>query len=308
MLNLILLTIIMSNDILCDDNLLRSIFMKRHRKKSKNGRKIFIILIIIFLCIAFIKVKEQKDVNSDSNSSQSNSYNQYSSSESSSSEPLTASEMVAEFAEENGIPIEAWPPELIERLDKNPETKDFVLNYPLKKDSEPTINLDEYKNCDSVPLLLQWDERWGYNEYAGDLMGLSGCGPTALSMVCIYLLNDVKYSPKYIADFAEANGYSSPGNGSLWSLIYEGGEQLGLNVTEIPLNEDRIINNLKAGNPIICIMGPGDFTDEGHFIVMTGYDDGFVYINDPNSRANSQKEWELSSIIGQIKNLWVCST
>ena len=64
---------------------------------------------------------------------------------------------------------------------------------------------------------------------------------------------------------------------------------------------------MKAGNPIICIMGPGDFTDEGHFIVMTGYDDGFVYINDPNSRANSQKAWELSSIIGQIKNLWVCS-
>lgn len=70
--------------------------MKRHRKKSKNGRKIFIILIIIFLCIAFIKVKEQKGVNSDfnSNSSQYSSYNQYNSSESSSSEPLTASEMV----------------------------------------------------------------------------------------------------------------------------------------------------------------------------------------------------------------------
>lgn len=282
--------------------------MKRYRKKRRYWRKIFIILIIIFLSIAFIKAIEQKDINSNSdyNSSQYNSYNQNSSSKSSSSEPLTANEIVSEFAEENGIPIEAWPPELIELLDKNPETKDFVLNYPLKKDYEPTINLNQYKNSDSVPLLLQWDERWGYSEYSGDLMGLSGCGPTALSMVCIYLLNDLKYSPKYIADFAETNGYSSPGNGSLWSLISEGGEQLGLNVTEIPLNEERIINNLKVGNPIICIMGPGDFTDEGHFIVMTDYDDGFVSINDPNSRANSQKTWELSAIIGQIKNLWVC--
>lgn len=297
----------MSNDILCDDNLLGSIFMKRKRKKRRYWRKIFVILVIIFLTIAFIKAKEQNNINSDYDSSQHNSYNQYSSSESFSSEPLTASEMVAEFAEENGIPIQAWPPELIELLDKNPETKDFVLNYPLKKDSEPTINLEQYKNSESMPLLLQWDERWGYNEYSGDLMGLSGCGPTALSMVCIYLLNDVKYSPKYIADFAEANGYISPGNGSLWSLISEGGEQLGLNVTEIPLNEERIINNLKAGNPIICIMGPGDFTDEGHFIVMTDYYDGFVSINDPNSIANSKKAWELSAIIGQIKNLWVCS-
>ena len=57
-------------------------------------------------------------------------------------------------------------------------------------------------------------------KYAGELMGLSGCGPTCLSMVCVYLLNDDTYTPEYVAEFAERNGYSVPG--SSWRLISEG--------------------------------------------------------------------------------------
>lgn len=201
---------------------------------------------------------------------------------------------------------DVWPDELIELLEKNPETKDFVLNYPLKKDKDFEIDLSEYKNSEKVPLFMQWDERWGYNQYAGELMGLSGCGPTCLSMVSIYLLNDVRYTPEYIAEFAENNGYSVSGNGSAWSLISEGGKELGLDVIEIPLDEDRIINNLEIGNPIICIMGPGDFTTTGHFIVMTEYVDGKIKVNDPNSKLRSEKLWNLSDIKYQIRNLWVC--
>ena len=181
-----------------------------------------------------------------------------------------------------------------------------MLNYPLKKDLTPEIDLSEYADSENVPLLFQWDERWGYNQYAGEMMGFSGCGPTCLSMVCIYLLNDTEYTPKYIADFAETNGYSVSGNGSAWTLISSGGKELGLDVTEIPLDENRIIRNLEVGNPIICVMGPGDFTSTGHYIVLTGYADGMVTVNDPNSNARSEQLWELTSIMGQIRNLWVC--
>ena len=198
------------------------------------------------------------------------------------------------------------PNELVELLEKNPEARDFVLNYPQKKDLMPEIDLSEYKNCESVPLLLQWDERWGYRQYAGELMGLSGCGPTCLSMVCVYLLNEPAYTPKYVAEFAESNGYSVDGNGSAWTLISGGGKQLGLDVTEIPLDENRIIRNLEAGNPIICVMGPGDFTSTGHYIVLTGYTDGKVTVNDPNSYLRSERLWELTSVMEQIRNLWVC--
>lgn len=71
-------------------------------------------------------------------------------------------------------------------------------------------------------------------------------------------------------------------------------------------DEDRIIRNLEVGNPIICIMGPGDFTTSGHYIVMTGYVDGKIKVNDPNSPTKSEKLWDYDEIKDQIRNLWVC--
>ncbi len=218
----------------------------------------------------------------------------------------SAKQAVKAFAQEQGLSVTEWPDSLIAMLDANPETRDFVLHYPLKKDAEPMIDLQDCVGTDEVPLLMQWDERWGYKPYAGECFGLSGCGPTCLSMVCLYVLEDERYDPLYIARFAEDNGYASDGQGSQWTLISEGGEMLGLDVTEIPLDEARIRDNLAVGNPIICILGEGDFTTSGHFIVLTAYDDGVVRVNDPNSRARSEKEWALESIRSQIRNIWVC--
>ena len=81
---------------------------------------------------------------------------------------------------------------------------------------------------------------------------------------------------------------------------------MGLDVVEIPLDENRVIDNLKVGNPIICVMGPGDFTTTGHFIVMTEYKEGKIKINDPNSKLRSEKLWYFDDIKCQIRNLWVC--
>lgn len=218
----------------------------------------------------------------------------------------TKNERIRDFAAENDLSVDAWPAELVELMEKNPETEDFVLNYPLKKNLHPEIDLSEYLNADTVPLLLQWDERWGYHKFAGEVMGLSGCGPTCLSMVCLYLLDDPDLTPLYIAEFAAEKGYSDWGSGSTWTLISEGGEKLGLDVEELPLHENSITRELEAGNPVICVMGAGDFTTTGHFIVLTGYADGMVTVNDPNSVLRSEKAWELRAIMEQMRNLWVC--
>ena len=220
----------------------------------------------------------------------------------------TRNTRIRAFAAEKELPLDAWPAELIELMEKNPETEEFVLYYPLKKDLRPEIDLSGSVQTSAVPLLLQWDERWGYDRFAGELMGLSGCGPTCLSMVCLYLLDDPALTPRYMAEFAEKEGYSDRGNGSTWTLISEGGEKLGLEVEELPLHESSITRELEAGNPVICVMGAGDFTTTGHFIVLTGYADGMVTVNDPNSVERSEKAWELSAIMGQMRNLWVCRT
>lgn len=40
-----------------------------------------------------------------------------------------------------------------------------------------------------IPALIQWDERWGYAPYGSEtIIAVSGCGPTALSMVISGLL------------------------------------------------------------------------------------------------------------------------
>lgn len=281
--------------------------MTRQRKTRQVGNGMVILVVLFAICICglliWIMIQEnhysstQPNINlltpTDSNTTSNGHLSGH-------------NNVIADFAKEHDLELDAWPDSLIELLEKNPDAEDFVLNYPIKKNLSYDIDLREYINKSNVPLLLQWDERWGYTKYGDSIMGLSGCGPTCLSMVCIYLLNDPQYTPRYIAEFAEQYGYCVPGNGSAWKLISEGGKELGLDVIEIPLDENRIIRNLEVGNPIICIMGPGDFTTSGHYIVMTGYVDGKIKVNDPNSPTKSEKLWDYDEIKDQIRNLWVC--
>lgn len=208
------------------------------------------------------------------------------------------------FMLENNLSPADYPSELISLLNRNPDTAEFVYHYPLEKDLEFEQDLSEY-TTDTVPLFLQWDRRWGYREYGNGIAGLTACGPVCLSMVAYYLSEDTRYTPGYMMTFAEENGYCVPGDGTSWTLFSEGAVSLGFDVTEIPLDMDRIFEYLEVGNPIVCAMGPGDFTSEGHFVVMVAVEDGFLRIHDPNSIANSSTLWDYGKLQSQIENLWV---
>ena len=78
-----------------------------------------------------------------------------------------------------------------------------------------------------------------------------------------------------------------------------------LDVTQIPLDKDRVYRNLDVGNPIIVVVGPGDFTTDGHFLVLTGHSGDKITLNDPNSPTNSAKSWDYDTLDGQIQALWV---
>lgn len=212
--------------------------------------------------------------------------------------------VIAAFAEDHGLHLWDYPEDLVALYERNPEAREFVLNYPLEAGREHTVDLSDYDLSQGVPLFMQWDQRWGYIRYSGGVAGLTGCGPVCLSMAAYYLTGDAAFSPDNVIAFAQKNGYFSYGNGSKWTLISEGGEELGFDVTELPLVEQRITDCLESGIPVICVMGPGDFTTSGHFIVMVGTEDGLIRVNDPNSRANSEKLWAYSDICDQIRNLW----
>lgn len=178
-----------------------------------------------------------------------------------------------------------------------------MLEYPLKKDDQVDIDLSGV-DLNTVPLLMQWDQRWGYSGYGNGMIGLNGCGPVCLSMVALYITNDREMNPRWMADFSSSNGYYVKDNGTAWALMSEGAKKLGMTATELPLEESIVKRELTNGHPIICIMGEGDFTKEGHYIVMTGYQNGKITVNDPNSYKNSEKLWNFSDIKDQIRNLW----
>ena len=189
--------------------------------------------------------------------------------------------------------------------EKHPETKEFVQNYPKYKDDKGKINIKKDVNKGEIPLFLQWDQRWGYRKYGGDFIAVTGCGPTCLSMVQCGLSGKTKWNPYRVAKMAEDNGFYVEGSGSSWDLMNYGAGIIGLVYNKVSFERESILNWLSSGNPIICSMGPGDFTTTGHFIVLSGTDgNGNVIVNDPNSIANSSKTWDIDKIMSQMRNLW----
>ena len=198
-----------------------------------------------------------------------------------------------------------YPDSLLQLLERNPETLQFVYDYPQEKEKDHKIDLSDQVSRGTIPLFLQWDKRWGYRTYGSDMMAITGCGPTCLSMVLCALTGDADWSPWEVAQYSEENGYYVEGTGTAWALMSQGAAALGLTAEELTLSDSGIRRRLEAGQPIICSMGPGDFTVSGHFIVLSGLnDDGTIQIRDPNSPNNSDQDWELQRLMDQMQNLW----
>ena len=159
--------------------------------------------------------------------------------------------------------------QLLELVARNPETAQFVLDYPEVKDDPPGETVGQVTKG-TFPLLMQWDSRWGYQTYGDGLMALNGCGPTALSMVICGLTGDDTVTPWTVAQYADQQGYYVDGAGSSWDLMRTGCEHFGLTARELPLDKWVLNAALNKGQPVICSVSPGDFTTSGHFILLTG--------------------------------------
>lgn len=170
-----------------------------------------------------------------------------------------------------------------------------------KKEKKETSS---YEKSKEVPVYFQHDSKWGSIPYAGGTIADSGCGPTCLSMVLVYLTGDETKTPEWVAEFSTKEGYIEDGKTS-WKMMSEGAKKLGLNVEQLPKSEEGMKQVLEDGKVIICSMGPGAFTKTGHFIAITGCENGEFTVNDPNSRENCEKKWKYSEFEDQMKNIWV---
>ncbi len=201
----------------------------------------------------------------------------------------------------------AIPERLLQLVINNEETISVVAGYPSREEEPTEADLSGELNREKVPLFLQWDPRWGFEEYGDGMICYTGCGPTCLAMVAFQLLQDTSVTPKTVADFADRAGYYTDGVGSAWTLMGKGCEHFGLTAEEISVSERKMEDRLAQGKPLICAVGKGDFTQSGHFIVLTGYENGSFTVNDPNSKVRSAQTWTFQQLSGQLRNIWAMS-
>lgn len=157
-----------------------------------------------------------------------------------------------------------------------------------------------------IPLYYQHTGAWAKKSYGKATIAKSGCAPTCIAMVFSYLTGNDVY-PDDIVEFT-GNKYYVSGQGSSWQIFGACAEQWNIGCTAIGADSDAVAEALVAGKPVILSVGPGMFTNSGHFIVLTGIDTAaMVTVNDPNdnSRKNFKNmKFDLEQIMREAKGGW----
>lgn len=196
------------------------------------------------------------------------------------------------------------PTDLFILAGNEPESIPFVADYlrgERSSDTRKTLStLDR-----TIPYYCQWDSRWGYEDFAGSIFALSGCGPTSMAMVISGLKRDPFMTPDRLIE--PASSYMTT-EGIGWDFFESISRQYGLKSQVIPLDKSSMNAKLEQGAPLVVSVRPGDFTLGGHIMVIAGLDqEGYYIVNDPNSPRNSQLRWTYERLAPQIKNIWAIS-
>ena len=218
-------------------------------------------------------------------------------------------EKLAELAEEHELVrqvyenVDAYSKGMLEHLANNPEMAACVLGS-LEADGSVTGGFTEKELEQDFPLLLQYDPRWGYFEYGGKEMGLSGCGPTCLAMTVLALTDFDNVTPDKIAAYSLEKGHYVKNVGTAWKLLDEFPALYGLTVEHPTLKEESMKTALDEGKVLICSVSRGVFTADGHFVMIYGYDETGFMVNDPKCVARSNRTWTFEEFGNQLKRIW----
>ena len=185
-----------------------------------------------------------------------------------------------------------------------PEAVPFVRTFPDAYPAESALGTDDPASGE-VPRLYQWDQRWGSTVYSSTTFALTGCCPTSLSMVYQGLTGKGDLSPYDMGKRASDGGFETAFDGTDSSFLVSEAASLGLSCEALSVDAGSVRAALEGGAVLVCNVGPGDFTDNGHFFVVTGIDgDGNLRINDPYSAERSNRAWNVDTVLGQTKALW----
>lgn len=194
------------------------------------------------------------------------------------------------------------PEELLRMAGNNPETIDFVANFiDPSVDYKTDYPKKPYKDI-KFPYYIQWDDKWGYQEYGNEIIGSAGCAPTTLAMTMSGLTGD-KITPDEVADISSENGYVGS-YGTDWNFYPFIAKEYNVKVKEIPVDMGALIKEIDSGNAVVISVGPGTFTTVGHVMQIVGYEGNNLIIYDPNSLEKTKQTWKLENFRDEILKIW----
>lgn len=161
----------------------------------------------------------------------------------------------------------------------------------------------------------QGDELWGDLKYGSDKISTHGCGPTAMAIV-VDSLSDETIDPYTMAQWAVSHGHWARHSGSYHSIVIGTATGFGLEAESFPSRDIVDLQDaILSGKLLVALMGPGHFTQSGHFIVLRGVTlSGEILVADPGSLERSLTAWDAQLIFDELSKstsngspLWVIS-
>lgn len=185
---------------------------------------------------------------------------------------------------------------IIELAINEPAAIDFVVQYP--RANKDTSGYTGTVTQGTYPALYDWDASWGNMDY-GDLpLGVSGSGPTALSIAYMGLTGNSDQTPATIANLALQNSMATGDSGTSADFFTQDIGDLGLTCTGIDANKESITKYLAANTPILAEVKADTLTTTAHWILATSADKntGAVTVFDPTSTSVSSHAWDPGTI------------
>ncbi|MGX7349821.1 C39 family peptidase [Dolosicoccus paucivorans] len=149
-------------------------------------------------------------------------------------------------------------------------------------DESPSKHVNSSQQLD-IPLLLQTDPEWRNLEYGSDSsrqLWENGCAIVTLSMVKGYL-DQSEVTPTNILKWSKQQFYRH-NEGTSWQIFSEFAKEFDYNYTDLGNDFYTAMEEVQEGRVVVASVKPGYFTEIGHILVIRGYEDGFVFVNDPN--------------------------